>query len=447
MAKEKLFAYLALGAYLTVCPFLLQGVASDSNSRYTQKAYSSYEIIDFYHLNYASSYPQYLISSDYKLGWEHQIANKVVKAEYQNHLYKGKYSQTDHLKDTIELYAPHESMLLSCGWNLKQFFLQPHIRVGENMGGGLAAKYYTTNIVYSGNVSSKEDKADINYSIRDEDGNIPFSWLKTDASIGILSSRLNANIKLTSLSPVTCDSLFDNNIHSSSIGADISYNINKDLQISIQSSYTDIDADLMYKKQQYGDIQNFRVLSINTSLQKTLPHFSYQIGADSYFGGIGSDTYLDIWPFTYLDTFLAHRTRIKQLGIQAISPKLELIYTFSAKPIDGFNFSLGIGYHHLFHKEDVIIRNRKVVLYPFIFTYDTNHYNWQDDINGYFNIPLQASYRKEAGMLEIKLQQLAPIKWSDLFTKPTTSTGEPSDGVKQHQWGGLSCQINLSFQF
>ncbi|GAB1467470.1 hypothetical protein MASR2M64_01390 [Candidatus Cloacimonadota bacterium] len=447
MAKEKLVLIIILGVYLAVYPFLLHATDFDLNSQPSQQAYSSYELVDYYHLYSAKNYPQYLVGSYFTLGWENRINNNVIKAEYQNHTLTGKYAQTDHLNDWIELYVPHESLLFSSGWNLKQVFLEPHIRVGENMGGGLIAKYYNPNIVYNGCISAQEANADINYSIRNQDGNIPFAWMKTEASIGILSKRLKAIINATVISPETCDSLFANNIHSNTIGADIAYNVDKDMQISLKSTYTDLDAVLMYKKESYGDIQNLRVLTINSSFQKALPHFNYQLGADAYFSGIGSDSYLDIWPFTYLDIFLAHRTRIKQLGIQAISPKLEFTYTSSVKPRDGFYFSLGAGYHHLFHKEDIIIRNRKVVLYPFLFTYDTNHYNWQDDINGYFRFPMQASYRKGAGLLEIQIQQLAPIKWSDLFAKPSTSTEEPSEGVKQTQWGGLSCQVNLSFQF
>lgn len=303
MAKKKLVLIIILGVYLAVYPFLLHATDFDLNSQPSQQAYSSYELVDYYHLYSAKNYPQYLVGSYFTLGWENRINNNIIKAEYQNHTLTGKYAQTDHLNDWIELYVPHESLLFSSGWNLKQVFLEPHIRVGENMGGGLIAKYYNPNIVYNGSISAQEANADINYSIRNQDGNIPFAWMKTEASIGILSKRLKATINATVISPETCDSLFANNIHSNTIGADIAYNVDKDMQISLKSTYTDLDAVLMYKKESYGDIQNLRVLTINSSFQKALPHFNYQLGADGYFSGIGSDSYLDIWPFTYIGYF------------------------------------------------------------------------------------------------------------------------------------------------
>jgi hypothetical protein len=291
-------------------------------------------------------------------------------------------------------------------------------------------------------LSTKESSASLTYNIRSENGSIPFAWTTARTAFGVSSPRFDASIHAASISPVHCDSLFANNIRSNSIGAALSYRLQNHWQANMSTTYSDTDADLKYKDGHYGMIQNFRVLTVNSSLQKGFSHIDYRLDLDAYFAGIGSDSYLEIWPFTYLDIFLAHRTRIKQLGIQAVVPGFEATYKSASIQNQGFSWQCGVGYHHLFHREDVIIRNRRVVLYPFIFAYDTNEYNWQDDVNGYFHIPLQASYQLKHGTIELNIQQIAPLRWSNLFKQAPTPS-EPTEGETKSQWGGLSCKLSL----
>ncbi|PKN73122.1 MAG: hypothetical protein CVU50_03720 [Candidatus Cloacimonetes bacterium HGW-Cloacimonetes-3] len=445
MAKTHQLARLILGVYCFICPLFLHGWES-ADSLSTQRAYSGFQAWDYYHLATEGDYHQYLYSTSFHAGWERLERGSSYKAEYRNYRLSGKYSEYPNTKDYIDLSMPDEHLLICYSWHPDKLSIAPYLQLGSNKGIGLKLTHRNSNIFYTFDSSTKEGNAELSYNIKGETGNIPFAWNTSLAKISFGNSRLNASLLASTISPSSCDSLFYNAIHSSTVKTELSYRAPLGIDTSIAASYTDTDAELYYKDGKYGDFQNFRVLIANAGLHKQLSHFNYDLLFDAYFSGIGSDSYVDIWPFTYLDTFLSHRTRIKQLAIESLTPGIEAGYRSSPLPVAGFNWQVSLAYHHLFHKEDIIIRNRKVVLYPFLFTYDTNHYNWQDDVNGYFRIPISASYRFPKGMVELHLLQIAPVKWSNLNPAPP-STPEPDVQLHKQQWGGLSCTLNLSIPF
>lgn len=445
MVKLQHITHLILGVYCFICPLFLHGWVT-ADSLITHKLYSEFQAWDYYHLATEGNYHQYLYSTSFHAGWERAERSSTYKAEYRSFRLSGKYSEYPDTKDYIDLNMPDEHLLLSYSWHPDKLSIAPFLQLGENKGVGLNLAHRNNNILYTFDTSTQDANAKFSYKIKGESGNIPFAWNTSSAKVGIRSTRFHATLQAHVISPITCDSLFYNVIHSNAVKAEMGYLTPIGIDASLAATYIDTDAELFYKEGTYGNFQNFRVAIGNAKLHKQFSHLNCNLNLDAYFSGIGSDSYVDIWPFTYLDIFLAHRTRIKQLAVEAITPGIEVGYRSSPVPKAGFNWQISLGYQHLFHNEDIIIRNRKVVLYPFLFTYDTNHYNFQDDVDGYFRIPISASYQFHKGLVQFNLQQIAPIKWNKISQTSPPST-EPGEQFTKQQWGGISCAINLSFPF
>lgn len=408
------------------------------------KLHAGYELTDYYHLATEGEYHQYLFDTHFFSEATYSDADKQLKAAYHNYNLRGRYSLYPNVTDCIELNLPEEYLGLAMGFKYAEISFVPSVRLGEQMGFGAELSTTYKAVDYTLTASTRQGKADISYNIGKESGSIPFAWNHGMAKMELSSKHYAAMLSLDAISPLSCDSLYSNSLNADLLQSSFVYKFNPRLSAKLMAGYLDSTADLRYKGGLYGSIEKLRVLHISTSVQKDFPHLSYRMGFSTYFSGIGSDSYLDIWPFTFLDTFLSHRTRIKQLGVEVYSPEAELSYKAKDKPGAGFNWQASLAYHHLFHHENVVLKNRVAVIYPFLFTYTTNHYNWQDELDAYLNIPLSASYAMGKATVQLNLKQLVPLKWSKVTPSSNPST-EPSESLRKSQWGGLSASVDFSY--
>jgi hypothetical protein len=416
-------------------------MASDhSDSLYTDVNFS-----DIYHLNTEGEYNQYLYHYRFHTGWVSTTPNRVFIAEYQNEAIKGRYAYYPDLYNRISFNKSHERLYLSYKLLLDKVNINPYFFLGDNMGFGLSAHCTSGYSNYSIESNTSQHAASFAYQIEKEAGTIPFRWINNSIKLSASKQFLGTSLSVADISALPCDGAFTNNLDGLIVATNIDLSLPNNLSASLQASYIDIDAKLNYNSSQYGSIDNFRSLVVNSQLRKKYYNLDSDLGFSAFFSGIGSESYIDIWPFTYLDVFLAHRTRFKQLGIEAYSPSLSFTYYGSRKQVQGLNYSIGLNYNHVFHKEEIVVRNRKAVLYPFLFTYTTDTYNWQDDLDAIVRIPLQASYRHGRLFAELNINQMLPFKWSKVFSSDSGSSSEAEAAPRQWQWGGLNCGVTIGY--
>ncbi len=369
---------------------------------------------------------------------------KQLSAVYNKYQLKGMYALYPKVSDCLKLNMPDEYLELSMGFPLAFLNLTPSVKLGDQPGYALKTQTLLPETEYQLELSTQEANADLSYSIGKEKGTIPFAWQHSTAEAEAETRMFKLNLGAEIISPMVCDSLYNNSINALLLHAAMSYKPSLKCRFAINANYLDSSADLRYNDGVYGSIENLRALNISTSVQRDFSHLSCKLGFATYFSGIGSDSYVDIWPFTFLDTFLSHRTRIKKLGVEVYSPEAELSYRAKNDPAEGLDYRISLAYHHLFHNENVVIKNRKAVIYPFLFTYTTNTYNWHDELDAYIHVPIMASYTLGKAKVQLNLAQLVPIKWSKVSPSSTPSP-EPSQQLRKREWGGLSCGINFSY--
>ncbi len=436
---NRFISLLILGVYFLIYPLFISGEC------HADSLYSELSFADIYHKSTEGTYNQYLYHYRWTSGWTNKCNNTRLVTLYSNEAIRGRFAYYPDVHNRIDFEAKQEHLQISYSWLQNSVGIEPKLYLGSNMGFGISLQGCKSKTEYSFESSTQQHSASFDYSIEKESGNIPFRWVTNSIRVRAANPEYNASLSATDLSPLTCDGFFANNLDGFIITSAGNIMLPKSISASIQATYMDLDADLRYKSSLYGKISNLRALAFGSKLQKTYAHADIDLGLNALICGIGSDSYIDIWPFTYLDTFLAHRTRIKQLGIRGLSPSIGVAYHMHCDNDTRFNYNIGITYHHLFHKEDVVIRNRKAVLYPILFTYTTSNYNWQDDLDAFIRIPVQASYNFGRVSARIHLLQVMPFKWSDVMNQGSASESPAQAGTRQWQWGGLSCGLEFDY--
>jgi len=428
---------LIIGVYL-IYPFLLQGTEAAD-------VYSDLELTDYYHFDATNEPHGYLIGYAATMGYRREIGKHKLEIQYHKEELLGQISHLSAPDDRISLTIPEEYLRIKYRVPTPRFDYCPGIALGQDLGLSIGLDSNSRRFPYYGELIAQMQRATVSYQIDTESGDIPFYWIKGSLKAGLKTDHYDTWLSYQGTFPYRSDSLFANavNVHS------IRYNLVADWEpvtASAAIEYGRVVADLEYRGEQYGKIDNLQYMTLNSSIFKAQARWSYGLELDGFMSGSGSDSYFDIWPFTFWDTFLAHRTRLKSMTVDAISPGLSVNYSTKADSVDGWRFQLGFGYHHLFHNEDILLKNRRVVLYPFVYTYDSDHYNWQDDIDAYVSLPVVLGYRFKRGNVGIALQQLAPVHWNDLSHGSGHQVDpSPDPSSTKSRWGGLYCKVDFIF--
>lgn len=437
-----------LGVYFAIYPLCLSA-QTDTSSDVEPDAcpqrqiYSSLELIDYYQIKTRRDPQGFLYSYSFKAGWDQRHGFGRLAFEYRQQNLIGEISNLHNEDDRIDFDMPDSGLRIDCKIRKNNITYNPLLILGNDFGGGFACELESSGASWQGALSAKNHHAYLNYKVLSHSGEIPFHWVLAKAAAGYRRNTLVASLWAEKTLPYASDSLYSNRVFISRIGLTGEYGWNQSWIASASTAFTNAGAELRYRGEQYGKLDILRCLEFYSKVEKRTERLHYGFGVDAWLSGIGDDSYFDIWPFTAWDIFLAHRTRIKSFTIQAASPHLGALYSSKRETENGFGFSAGLSYHHLFHSEDILIRNRIVVMYPFFFTYENYRYDFHDDVNGYFKLPLRLGYRFSKTKISLEAQQLAPIKWSNIFkTDIIDPVPDPDSG--RRQWGGSSIKLSFS---
>lgn len=434
-----------MGVCLNAYPFTL---CADEHAQATAQdsIYSSLAYTDFYRVTSKSETEGYLYRYRFSTGWKHFFQNGELSCELNKANLVGRISRLDKADDRIDFSMPNTSLWVDYTRNFRDLTLANRLDFSKDMGANIQLKHLSDSSSKEIGFAAKMGRAKIDYCVGSDRGNIPFYWVKTGAELAYRTASMDMELQLSQSNPYQDDEQFYNKLFVNEVSGKTEYRFTNNLSSSIAVHALQADASFYYKGEQYAKLDNARFASVKMALAKQDGRFCYNGGIDSYLCRLDEDSYFDIWPFTAWDLFLAHRTRIKSFTVDAVSPYLGLSYQTKERKSSGLWMGSSFSYHHVFHNEDVILRNRRIVLYPFLFTYDTQHYNWKDDLDAYLNLELNAGYNHSRVSTSISVKQLVPIQWSKISDiqslEPSSETGS-----RTRQWGGTTLVLNLSMQF
>ena len=288
-------------------------------------------------------------------------------------------------------------------------------------------------------------KNKLDYSVNGSDGRIPFRWYSMGINLAVSRGDEEAELTFQKIIPGKPQNSFDNRLHLETVLLGISKNLPFKLQLESNSFYQHSFFNLRYKEEQYGKLDNPHLLYSNLRLtRKTDYGFGYHTGSRMFFSTINDDSYFDIWPFSFWDMFMASRTRLKKADITSFVPYISCSY---AKRMDNPNLPVQIKaaleYNQILHTGEIIVKQRRVILYPFFFTYDTYNYDFQKTIDGFFVIPCEITYHKWGCAAGLAFQQLIPINWNSA-THQSNTQPHPGEG-KTKETGGTTIRFYIDF--
>ncbi len=426
------------------CPAFVS--AEDKVPEDYYRIYSKWTGTDFYHEYQDGEYRRYLVSADALQVFSCVTNGDSINVEYRQGTLQGKYGHLNEPEDFLKLEMPVNRLSIRPSWHLGEYRLSPQFTVGDGFGMKLNAEL-------PGKASSKQvelgvmpQHAEVSYRIGAESGAIPFAWNVAQAGLKGSFGAYHSEMDIYGIYPGKGDSLLDNRLYGMGIATDTKRSLSGQYILGLSSFYGIAAARLNYRSEEYGRLDNFQLGYLALGAQKLGNSFESSFKLHACLTGSGADTYFDIWPFTFWDTFLASRTRLKKLHMYLISPEIAGTWKWG-QTADKVQGSLGLSYSHLFHHEDVIHKNRIVILYPFFYGYETFRYDWHDEVDALVRIPLKLSYKIPSGSIGLSLVQVLPFRWSKLFADSGDSEPVEPDGDKAFKWGGLSgaLQLNLSF--
>ncbi|MBN2828819.1 MAG: hypothetical protein JXR56_00700, partial [Candidatus Cloacimonetes bacterium] len=292
--------------------------------------------------------------------------------------------------------------------------------------------------------SMRQSKSEIDYDVQSNRGLIPFRWLTSETQVEYQTFKRTMSLNAHFISPQKADGSFHNRCWSSSFNTLYHQQLSRKFDIGLEGDYSLMGADWRYNGEQYGKLDKVELFHATGWISYQPRSSLTLIGGGKWFSSrCGDDSYLDIWPFSFMDVFLDSRTRLKKADIDALSPFLSATWKkgFRYGSLSG-ELKLTAEYNHLFQKQDIVIKQRYYIMFPFFLGYDTNEYDFSNEIDGYFVLPISTTLAWKEWTLSCKIQQVIPVKWKDIDLQD--SNPNQTSQNKTRDSGGTRLIIVLS---
>lgn len=439
-----------IGVYLTICPVLF---AQDNIQSYlfTNSIVTDDTIHDCDFI-YNSLYAKKSMDEtdgfadilNYKIGWKLKASQSLISAGYEHNRFRAKLKALSNENDWMRLLSENEQIRLSLSKKIHNSLLSSDILLGDNPG--LYIEYSNKSQVAIGSgIGILFRATDVDYRIKGINGKIPFNWYSVYTQNRLSFKQDFVKLKLSTTLPAKPEAGFDNKLFSSGMTLQYSKQLLVNVAVKGNTSYSFTYADLRYNGDRYAKLDNLHALYSNIFIEyQQLERLKYSLGCRATFTKIGEDSYFDIWPFSYWDMFLAHRTRIKKADSNSQLPYISITYSKDKVYNKSLSYDVGLEYNHLFHSEDIVIKNRRVIIYPFLFAYDTEYYDFKGNTDGFLIVPVNAYYLCKWGIgIGVTAKQVLPLDWSSIFTQRSITT--PTTGNKVKETGGSSIRLYIDF--
>lgn len=402
--------------------------------------------IDFYRQTSDSEPEGYLYAYDSHSLWEFYHRGYKISCGYYDSNLRGQISALTDEGGILDFAAPVRYLSLELGRDIANHSFKARVELAKDPGAGITYETSFEGKSCQVSLETRKARAALDYAIAGDLGSIPFHWLKSNLTMRFVDQYKSTDIKASAYFPTLHDSLFANDLNMYGLHFEQLRRAGDNTQIKLQASYFYSSARLRYKGELYGKLDHLNLFKLGIDVGCKNQHLDWTLGINSYHSFIDDDSYFDIWPFSAWDAFLAHRSRIKRFHINSCSPFAGLLYHSASPDAEGPAFWGAISYHHHFMESDILLKNRKVVLYPFLFSYESIKFDVSEDLDAHLEIKPKFCYRYSGGEIELEITQLLPLKWRKILDY---DGGEPSQGPgkKTKQWGGTQARLNLNFLF
>lgn len=412
----------------------------------TSQLSTLWDYTDFFHLKQKDDLSGSLNTIHYSYNWLIQEKDTRFDCAYMNQQIKGNLKHLANPQDRIDLELPTSFLRLKFRKPMNGLYFSSGILLGKSPGLslGIEGSDPLASWEITGSIASKS--ASINHAVASDSGTIPFRWRQSDILLKVATAHAKAQVKLNMAFPTPGDSLFNNALNIQNARLDIKYLVSESYQANFLAQILHASGDFSYKKERYAKLDNLHLHWLSAGFQKENAISSWGLGVQAYHTAIGEDSYFDIWPFSAWDTFLAHRTRIKRLHIFALLPfaKLSVHNPTSTNP--PLKYDASLSYFHHFAQEDIQIKNRRVVLYPFLFTYEDLDLKLIDKLDAHMDLNILLGYEISKLAICLQARQLIPLKYSTIFSQNATSPSTDTS-TQRKQWGGLNISLNAALNF
>jgi hypothetical protein len=411
----------------------------------SDRSYSSLQYDDIYRCHDVINPGGYLLSYDYLFGSGTRIGNNYIEASYHRTMLNGKINNLAEIKDAVSFKKTDESATILYVTRIGKGVLGTSVSVGYTPCLELSFQLRFSKYMFTGTSSIQREKAHIIYNVKDQIGTIPFAWSSQTVRANLSTPGTISEFQYSFWVPGKGIDDFDNRLAYQDMSALYKKEINHSIETELTAHYQEFSGKLYSAGTMYGYVDYLREIDFHFSLKKSFKHSVLTLGSNAYHTWSGDDSYFDIWPFSAWDIFLANRTRLKQFEMNCLEP--EIGYEFRNQTQFGkvdISYLVSSEYHHLFHHENIEVKNRKVLLYPFLFGYDTYNYKITN-LDGYFLIPIKAMINYKNIALSVSVKQVIPVHWKNLVND--VSTNSISEASNRKERGGSFYKMDISISY
>lgn len=441
---------LIIGAYLAVCPgFLFADNIVSYFSAIPDWQSNLFQPVGFRYSNLYSVKAEdepdgYADVFSWRLGVPLAKGKGRYYAGFENYRLRGMIKALSTEDDWLQISLVKQQAYLGGSWELKGSSLSAILHLSDRPGVYLERSSEATPQLTTG-AGVSLGGMDIDYYVNNADGNIPFNWFQLKVKAALKGEKQSLRLVYNGTFPTWKEHGFDNRLHIDALSLTACRNLTRKAALLAEAHYKYGYAKLLYNDEIYGRLEHLNNVYSSLWLEQQLSgSASCRLGTRFYYNSCGENSYFDIWPFAYWDVFLAHRTRLKQVDALAGMPFARISYNKIWETASGsFTADLGLEYNHYLHSEDIVIRNRRVIMYPFLFSYDTDYYEIGNKTDGFFFLPISLTWQQWGFAASITLQQLIPIDWK-ILTESSGPSG-PADSDKLQETGGTSIGFYLNY--
>ncbi|KPK95924.1 hypothetical protein AMJ80_02855 [bacterium SM23_31] len=316
------------------------------------------------------------------------------------------------------------------------------IRLGGNLQVIIPIKGYNIGLASS----YKLKKYKFAYNVQGFYGEIPFLYYFNNNSLSFTGSQFSFQTTYSSIIPTHKKGDYNNKIRGYISTNKVIYTF-KNVKNVFEYTHANIAANLNYKNEEYSYLDNVYYNHYIAYSQISMSEkFKLSIGVTGIKTRIKSESYFDIWPFTYWDVFLQSRTRLKKFNNSLHLPFIVMNYLYSLnKTKIKSDTSFELGYYHKFFTSDIIYKERYPVFYPIFFGYKTKTWDISPDIDGILRLKVDSSWQYKNYNLTILLSQLIPVDFSKLKYK--RKAGQKVEVIAEKKRGGTNVWISIGYSF
>ncbi len=407
----------------------------DFDYGYLHYIYKHYNIID---VSYSSGEKYYIRNKVHSLSALIDMPYYAVDFSYKNPDFAVYMNDLHEISDAFNFTHDTEEFALSATGKIAFISISGNLFYCDGFSYGLGMEVTLPDSTFGIRGSYKPFYSTFKFNILDNSDEIPLNCYIEERSIYYKSNNINFEMNHLNLKPLTYNEGFSSNIEGGIASGKLDIDISPVI-FKAEGIMGETTIDLKYDRSPFAKLDNFVIYLYHTSLSYNWKVCSITSGITGFKSRIGNDSYLDIWPLTFWDLFLASRNRLDTMDIKLNMPyaSFDFSYPFRIKEIE-FRPLLTIGYYHLLLKNKFVYKKKIWLFYPFLSEYEPHTYEYDPGIDGIGRIGFTFTINYKYIEFYIFMSQLLPVSYSKIKGASYSKVGDAAATSKINKSGGTS---------